>query len=94
MPLSFLTTVFAFNPELGVTDIIKVSFNLGNKKWLISFGLIIVASLVASFVGFLLCGIGSLVTAAFVYHPTYFIYKEVIGFEDDDEINTIGELME
>lgn len=94
VPLTLFTVILAFNPELGVTDIIKVSFKLGNKKWLLIFGLVIVASMLASIVGFLLCGIGSLVTAAFVYHPTYFIYKEVIGYGDHDEIETIGRIEE
>ncbi len=86
VPMTFFVTVFAFNPELTPSEIVKVSFKLGNKKWLLTFGLIIVSSFLASMVGFLLCGIGTLFTAAFVYHPTYLIYKEVIGF--DDEMNT------
>jgi len=94
VPLTLFAVIFAFNPELGVTDIIKVSFKLGNKKWLLIFGLVIVASMLASIVGFLLCGIGTLVTAAFVYHPTYIVYKEVVGFEDNDEIETIGRIEE
>ena len=92
VPLTLLSPVLGFNPEMSVSDIVSVSFKLGNKKWLIGFGLIIISSLLASVVGFLLCGIGSLFTAAFVYHPVYFIYKEVIGFkETDDPISAIGE---
>ena len=90
IPLSFFTIMFAFNPDLGTGDIAKLCFSLGTKKWLIAFGLIIVASLLASIVGLLLCGIGTIVTAAFVYHPVYFIYKEVIGFDDQSEIQHIG----
>jgi hypothetical protein len=37
-----------------------------------------------------MCGIGTLITMPFIYHPLYFIYKEVIGFDDADEINEIG----
>ena len=50
---------------------------------------IALASLLSQIVGVLLCGIGALFTAAFVYHPTYLIYKEVIGFENDNEVETI-----
>lgn len=89
VPLSYLAVVFAFNPELSVGEIVKVSFKLGNRKWLLSFGLIIVASLLAQIVGFLLCGLGLLFTATFVYHPIYFIYKNVIGFNSDNPINEI-----
>ncbi len=90
VPMSFFAIIFAFNPELSVGDIVKVSFKLGNKKWLLTFGLIIVASIVAQIVGFILCGIGVLFTAAFVYHPVYLIYKDVIGFGNDSEIEEIG----
>ena len=94
IPMSFFTIIFAFNPELSVGDIVKLSFSLGTKKWLLAFGLLIISLLLAQIVGFLLCGIGVLFTAAFVYHPVYFIYKDVIGFEDDSEINQIGNIIE
>jgi hypothetical protein len=92
VPMSFFTMIFAFNPDLSVGDIVKVSFKLGHKKWLLAFGLIFVCSLLAQIVGMLLCGIGTLFTAAFVYHPVYLIYKNVIGFDDEDEISTIDEV--
>ncbi|MBN4070351.1 hypothetical protein JYT76_01590 [Olleya sp. AH-315-F22] len=91
VPMSFFTLIFAFNPELSVGDIVRVSFKLGHKKWLLAFGLIIVCSLLSQIVGFILCGIGTLFTAAFIYHPTYLIYKEVIGFGDDDSVNILVE---
>ena len=84
VPLSYFSFVFAFNPELSVGDIVKSSFWLGNKKWLLTFGLLIVASLLSQIVGFLLCGVGVFFTAAFVYHPTYLIYKHVVGFNEGD----------
>lgn len=90
VPMSFFTLFFAFNPELTVREIVKLSFSIGTKKWLITFGLVIVASFVSSFVGFLMCGIGVLVTAPFAYHPIYFIYKEVVGFEGDDPLDELG----
>lgn len=90
VPLSYFALIFAFNPELSVGEIVKASFKLGNKKWLLTFGLIIVASLLAQIVGFLLCGIGTLFTATFVYHPIYLIYKNVVGFEENDAIEEIG----
>ncbi|MFV9552497.1 hypothetical protein [Algibacter sp. PT7-4] len=90
VPLSFFAVFFAFNPELTVGEIVKASFKLGHKKWLISFGLIIVASLLSNLVGYLLCGIGLLFTAAFTYHPIYLIYKNVIGFNTHTAIDEIG----
>ena len=91
VPLSFFALIFAFNPDLSISEIVSVSFKIGHKKWLLAFGLIIVASLLSQIVGMLLCGIGVLITAPFVYHPVYLIYKSVIGFDNEDEINIIVE---
>jgi len=91
VPLSFFALIFAFNPELSISEIVSVSFKIGHKKWLLAFGLIIVASLLSQIVGMLLCGIGVLITAPFVYHPVYLIYKSVIGFDNEDEINILVE---
>ncbi|WP_299253444.1 hypothetical protein [uncultured Lacinutrix sp.] len=90
VPMSFFTVIFAFNPELTVSEIIKLSFKIGHKKWLITFGLVIISSLLASMVGMLMCGIGIVVTAAFADHPLYFIYKEVIGEDTVDSVEKIG----
>ncbi|GAA3603263.1 hypothetical protein Q4Q39_13895 [Flavivirga amylovorans] len=94
IPLSYFSLIYAFNPELSVGDIVKASFKLGNKKWLITFGLMMVASFLSQIVGFLLCGIGLLFTAPFVYHPIYLVYKKVIGFNNTDPIEEIGTLSE
>lgn len=94
VPLYFFSIMFAFNPELSVSEIIKASFALGNKKWLLTFGLVIISSFLAQIVGLLMCIIGVFVTASFVYIPVYLIYKEVVGFEDHNEVNQIGKIQE
>ena len=86
VPITLMNVIFAFNPEQSVSDIIKSGFALGNKKWLISFGLIMVSSILASLVGMILCFVGIFVTASFSYIPAYYIYKDSIGF-DDIEVN-------
>jgi hypothetical protein len=91
VPMSYFAIIFAFNPEMSVGDIVKISFKLGNKKWLLSFGLLFVAGLLAEIVGFLLCGIGTLFTMAFVYHPVYLIYKDVVGFNQDSSLEIVDE---
>lgn len=83
IPISFFTIVFAFNPEMQIGDIVNISFKLGNKKWLISFGLFIVANLLVIVLSLLTCGIGSLFLSPFIYLPLYFVYKEVVGFDDE-----------
>jgi hypothetical protein len=85
VPLSFIIIVYAFNPELSVSEIIKLGFDIGNKKWLIAFGLMIVSSFLAGIVGALMCFVGLYVTTSFSYLPQYFIYKDVIGFDNEDE---------
>ncbi|MFD1615232.1 hypothetical protein [Gelatiniphilus marinus] len=94
VPLSFFGIFFAFNPELSVGEIVKASFKLGHKKWLLAFGLIIVSSLLSQIVGYLLCGVGLLFTATFVYHPIYLIYKKTIGFNETSAIEEIGTTVE
>ncbi|MGB5419264.1 hypothetical protein [Algibacter sp.] len=90
VPMSFFAVFFAFNPELTLGEIVKASFKLGNKKWLITFGLIVVSAILANIVGYLMCGIGLLFTSAFTYHPIYLIYKKVIGFDESSAIDEIG----
>ena len=85
VPLYYMYSVYAFNPEKSVSEIINLSFEIGNKKWFISFGLILVTGFLATIVGFFMCVIGIYVTRAFILLPNYYIYKEIVGFNSDDE---------
>ncbi|SRX75507.1 hypothetical protein [Aequorivita antarctica] len=82
VPLQIMFVIFAFNPQLSVSEIVKTGFKLGNRFWLIAFGLIIVSSLIAQ-AGIILCGIGLLATAFFTHIPMYYFYKETIGFDEE-----------
>ncbi len=84
VPLQLIIVIFAFNDKLSVSDIIELSFKLGNKFWLLLFGLIIISSLIAQ-LGVILCFIGLFITAYFVYIPIYYFYKETIGFNEGTE---------
>ncbi|MBG6130394.1 hypothetical protein IWQ47_001523 [Aquimarina sp. EL_43] len=84
VPLQLLGAIFAFNPEYSASDLIKASFKFGNKVWGVCFGLILVASILSQLVGMILCFVGVFFTASFVYLPIYFIYKDALGFEDDE----------
>lgn len=90
VPLSFITVVFAFNPEWTLSDIISSSFRLGNKRWFLTFGLLVVTYILMTMISMISCGLGSLFLSAFLYHPLYFIYKETIGFDDANELDQIG----
>lgn len=85
VPMSFLIVIYAFNPDLTVSDMVKLAFHLGNKKWLISFGLFFVSWILAFIIGALMCGVGIYVTASFNYLWPYLIYKKVVGFDDESE---------
>lgn len=91
IPISFFTIVFAFNSDMSIGDIVKISFNLGTKKWLISFGLFIVAYLLVIVLTLLTCGIGSLFLSPFIYLPLYFVYKQVVGFDSGYEVESTNE---
>ncbi|WP_242130597.1 hypothetical protein [Aestuariivivens marinum] len=94
VPIALINVVYAFNPDISASEIVKIGFKLGNKKWLLTFGLLFVSSILAQLVGIIMCFIGVFVTASFAYLPMYFIYKESIGFEEADEINSIGDTSE
>ncbi|WP_046742937.1 hypothetical protein [Kordia zhangzhouensis] len=90
IPITFFTLFFAFNPEMTANDIISVSFNLGTKKWGITFLSVVLFGIMAYIVGLILCGIGVLFTMSFAQLPFYLVYKKVIGFDKDYRISTIG----
>ncbi len=90
IPVALMNVIYAFNPDLSVSNIVKAGFDLGNRKWLITFGLILVSGILAQLVGMLMCFVGVVITASFAYVPPYFIYKETIGFDDKDDITKIG----
>ena len=88
--MSFFLIVFSFNPEWTVGDVVGNSFRIGNKKWLLTFGLFLISYMAITVLSFVSCGLGSLFLAPFLYHPIYFIYKETIGFDDVSELDQIG----
>lgn len=89
VPLQLIVVIFAFNNNLSVSEIISISFKLGNKFWLLVFGLIIVSSMIAQ-LGMILCFIGLFFTAYFAHIPIYYFYKETIGFNGDSEDSSEG----
>lgn len=89
VPLSFFAIVFCNNPELTETEIVKLSFSLGTKKWLLTFGLLFITGILGM-LGIFACGIGLLFTLSIVYLPIYFVYRDVVGFESDSEIMKTG----
>lgn len=93
VPLSYLIVIYAFNPELSVSEIVKLSFKIGNKNWIMTFLLTLVAGMIAQ-MGVFLCGVGILFTVAYTYVPMYLSYKAFVGFEKEDEIDEIGQTEE
>ena len=91
VPLTYMFVIYAFNPDKSVSEIVKLSFDLGNRKWLLTFGLIIVSGFLAGIVGLLMCFVGIYVTMSFTFLPPYLIYKDVVGFDDDNETPQIEE---
>ncbi|PIF00979.1 MAG: hypothetical protein CR994_02730 [Maribacter sp.] len=79
VPISLIPAFLAFDGELTAMEIVKSSFLLGNKNWLVVFGLTIIMGLVAE-LGLFLCFVGVLFTAMLAKVPAYFIYKDAIGF--------------
>ena len=82
VPLSLVPAFLAFAQDLTATEIVKASFVLGNKNWLVIFGLVFVMGIVAE-LGFLLCCVGILFTAMLSKIPTYYMYKDGVGFQTE-----------
>ncbi|TYA74891.1 hypothetical protein [Seonamhaeicola marinus] len=89
VPLSFFAIFFSNHPDLKEMEIVKLSFALGNKKWFIAFGTILVC-FILGFLGIIGCFIGILFTISIAYLPVFLIYKQVIGFDNTSEIDLIG----
>lgn len=90
IPIYYMVVIFAMHPDMSNSDIIKAGFKLGNSKWGMTFGLLFVAAILSFGVGFLMCFVGVYVTQQFIDMPAYQIYKDVIGFEEETEIDLIG----
>lgn len=90
IPISYFSIIFAFNPEESASDIVKIGFQLGTKKWGISIGIMLVVGLGVMVLSMLTCGLGNLFLISLSYLPAYVIYKNVIGFEEDNELDLIG----
>ncbi|MBT8301743.1 MAG: hypothetical protein KJO63_10445 [Maribacter sp.] len=82
VPISLFPAFLAFDKELSAMEILKSSFALGNRNWLVIFGLIIIMGIVAE-LGVLLCFVGVLFTAMLAKIPIYFMYKDSIGFSTE-----------
>jgi len=82
VPISLFPAFLAFDKELSAKEILKSSFSLGNKNWLVIFGLIIVMGIIAE-LGVLLCFVGILFTAMLAKIPVYYMYKDAIGFNPE-----------
>ena len=84
IPLMFMLPIFAYNPNLSITEVVKVGFALGNKKWGIAFLTLVLNGILIYVVSLVTFGLGSLFFSCFLYLPQYIIYKNVIGFESPE----------
>ncbi|KJD32194.1 hypothetical protein PK35_12240 [Tamlana nanhaiensis] len=94
VPLAFIFAIFAFNEELSVGQILSLSFKIGNKKWGITLGLLIVTYIGITLATLVTCGFGGIFVQSFLFHPVYLIYKEVVGFNEKSAIDEIGTISE
>lgn len=85
VPLALMPAFLAFNEELTPTEMVTFSFKLGNKNWLVIFGLLFIVGILAE-LGILLCGVGLLFTAMLAKIPVYYMYKDGVGFSDEKRL--------
>ncbi|MCL9804666.1 hypothetical protein NAT51_03980 [Flavobacterium amniphilum] len=91
IPLSYFVVIYAFNPHLSTTEIVKLAFKLGTNKWGITFASTFVVLLLAYLGAIITCGIGFIFTFSFMLIPRYYIYKGVVGFNTADVLDEIGQ---
>ena len=82
VPISLMPAFLAFEGGLSAKDIVKSSFSLGNKNWLVVFGLILIMGFIAE-LGVLLCFVGVFFTAMLAKIPVYFMFKDAVGFSSE-----------
>jgi hypothetical protein len=82
VPLALMPAFLAFDEELSASEIVKASFALGNKNWLVIFGLVFLVGILAE-LGILLCIVGVFFTAMLAKIPTYYMYKDGVGFSSE-----------
>lgn len=89
VPLSFVAAIFAFHPDWNTSQIIKAAFSIGNKKWLLSFGLLVVTGIIIYILIIVSCGLGIIFFTCFQYLPIFLIYNQVVGFQGENESGQI-----
>ena len=82
VPIMYLLPVYAYNSKLSISEIVKISFAFGNKKWGITFLTLLLNAMLIYVVSLVTCGLGGIFVSCFIYLPQYIIYKKVIGFDD------------
>lgn len=82
VPISLMPAFLAFEGGLSAKDIVKSSFSLGNKNWLVVFGLILIMGFIAE-LGVLLCFVGVFFTAMLAKISVYFMFKDAVGFSSE-----------
>lgn len=89
VPLYYFAVILAHNPHLSEMEIVKASFALGNKKWLLTFGTMLVAGIIGM-LGVLVCVIGIVFTMSIIYLPSFLIYRDAVGLDEKSPIDEIG----
>ncbi len=83
VPMAIMPAFLTFDEELSPMEIVKLSFALGHKNWLVVFGLVLLMGILAE-LGILLCCVGILFTAMLAKIPIYYVYKDGIGFSSGE----------
>jgi len=80
IPLMFLALVFAYNPELKISEIIKLTYKICHKKWDLTF-IITLLNILLIYINHWYSRVRGCDLGCFVQIPIYKIYKKTIGVE-------------
>lgn len=82
----FIRLLLTFNEDLSAMEVVKVTFRLGNKNWLMIFGLFVVMGLVAE-LDFILCFVGIFFKTMLSKISVSYMYKDGVGFLENDDLS-------
>ena len=86
--LLFVLPVYVYNTELSVSEILKIAFRLGHKKWGLTFIITLLNTLLIFLMNMLTFGLGGLFLGCFVQIPIYIIYKKKLEFHNINLFNS------
>lgn len=88
LSVSFIFTIpFIIFGKFSWVEALKSSISVTSKNWFFLFFILAISAII-SFLGVIFCVIGILFTYPFIYISTFVLYDKIIGFSNDEIVNS------